>query len=260
MRRLAGLLLAASAAGAAHAEKAPICTDRPAKANAVCTVPAGKVQVETTGVDWSVTEAHGTRTQLLTVAASVVKLGLSDHSDLQVGFTPYAELTERGASDRRFSGIGDLVLRYKHRLTGADARVQLALVPFLKLPTAARALGNGKLEGGLAAPISFTPVGQVTITFGPEIDLLADGGGRGRHIAVVDLVNASAPIAPRLTGSAEFWTSVSFDARGTVKQASADAALAYAVSTTVQLDIGTNLGLTRATSGVEAYAGISVRF
>ena len=47
---------------------------------------------------------------------------------------------------------------------------------------------------------------------------------------------------------------------GTVKQASADAALAYAVSNRLQLDAGANLGLTRETPDVELYVGASVRF
>jgi len=45
-----------------------------------------------------------------------------------------------------------------------------------------------------------------------------------------------------------------------VKQASADAALAYVVDERLQLDGGVNLGLTRDAADVELYAGISVRF
>lgn len=48
MRRLlfmvAAVLLPTTAR--AQADEQPICTDRPTKANSVCTVPAGRVQVE----------------------------------------------------------------------------------------------------------------------------------------------------------------------------------------------------------------------
>jgi len=46
----------------------------------------------------------------------------------------------------------------------------------------------------------------------------------------------------------------------TVKQATADAALAYAVSDSVQVDTGANIGLTRDTPDVELYGGLSLRF
>lgn len=235
----------------------PICTDRPTKANATCTVPAGKVQLEMGVAGWSLTRAAGTRTELLTLGASVVKLGLSDRSDLQVGFTPYARVTSGAAN--RVDGIGDVVIRYKHRPTADDARVQLGVIPFVKLPTAAEGLGNGKLEGGLALPISMA-MGKATVTFGPELDLLADADGEGHHAGLVNLVNVAFPVADGLTLVGELWSNYNFDPAGTVKQASADAALAYAVSNDVQLDLGANVGLTRDTADIEFYGGLSVRF
>ena len=90
--------------------------------------------------------------------------------------------------------------------------------------------------------------------------MLADGDGDGRHVALVNLINLSGTVAPRLTLAGELWSNVSFDPAGTVKQASVDAALAYAVGERLQLDTGVNLGLTRDTADIELYAGVSVRF
>lgn len=254
------MLLAMAAGGTAQAQEAPICTDRPAKANAVCTVPAGRFQIETNAIGWSLTDLAGTRTELLTIGASVAKLGLDGRSDLQIGFTPYAELRTPNGPRSRVSGIGDVIVRYKRRLTGADSPVQVAAIPFVKLPTAADGLGNGRVEGGIALPIGFALSGGATMTLGPELDLLADADGDGRHLALVNLVNLSAPVAPRLTLAGELWTSVNFEPDGTIEQASLDAALAYAVSRNLQLDLGVNLGLTRDTPDFESYAGISLRF
>ena len=260
MRVLVGIVLAVTAAGAARAQETPICTDRPAKANAVCTVPAGRVQIETSGLGWSLTDLGGLHTELLTIGASVVKFGLSERSDFQMAFTPYAELRTRNGPQRRVSGSGDLVVRYKYRLTGSDAPVQIAAIPFAKLPTASDGLGNGAVEGGLAIPVSFALFGPATMTFGPELDVLADADGNGRHVALVNVVNVSAPIAPRLTLAGELWTNLNFDPDGTVEQVSADVALAYSVSNDLQFDMGANLGLTRDTADVELYAGLSLRF
>jgi hypothetical protein len=253
-------MIAAPAAAADRDDDPPICADRPAKGNGVCTVPPGSFQVETGLADWAVTEAAGVRTELLLFGSTFAKLGLSGRSDLQIGFTPLVQLdvTENGQRTR-ISGFGDVVVRYKQRLSPDDARVQFGVIPFIKLPTARSGIGNGQVEGGLAVPVSFS-FGKASMTLGPEADLLADADGHGRHAALINLVNISTPVAPRLTATVELWSNLNFDPAGTVRQASADAALAYAVSNRMQLDAGANVGLTRDTADLEAYAGTSVRF
>lgn len=219
------------------------------------------LQVETGLAAWSLAKAGGTRTELLTLGLSVVKIGITDRSDLHFGVTPYAEFEAKALGWRsRVSGFGDMIVRYKQRLTANGASVQAGIIPFVKLPTAAKGLGNDKLDGGLAVPISFALSGPVTMTLGPEVDLLADTDVEGHHPAIVNLINVSGPITPRLTTAGELWANVNFDPAATIRQASADAALAYAVSNDVQLDAGTNVGLTRGTPGVEFYAGVSFRF
>jgi hypothetical protein len=252
-------VLALLAAAAARA--GPICADRPAKATAVCTVPAGMFQLESTAAGWSLTNIGATRAELLTIGASALKVGLSATSDLQLSVTPYARATVTKSSQRsRATGFGDMSVRYKRRLTGESSPVQVGGIALVKVPTAARGLGNNKVDGGLAVPISFAVGGPVTMTLGPEVDLSADAMGSGYHAAAVNVVNLSAPVASRLTVSGELWNSFNFDPAGTVRQASADAALAYAVSSDLQLDAGANVGLTQDTPDLELYAGASIRF
>ncbi|MDP9421305.1 MAG: EAL domain-containing protein [Pseudomonadota bacterium] len=47
---------------AALAEETPICTDRPTNANAVCTVPVGKWQLESSAIGWSRCQGGGVET------------------------------------------------------------------------------------------------------------------------------------------------------------------------------------------------------
>ena len=119
-----GALLAAAPA---LAETAPICADRPAKANATCTVPPGDWQLETGLADWLRLDSGGTRTDTLVLGSSVLKLGLTERSDLQLGIVPCVRVSTGGD---HVSGIGDVTLRYKHRLTGEAAAVQLAVLPY----------------------------------------------------------------------------------------------------------------------------------
>ena len=131
----------------------------------------------------------------------------------------------------------------------------------MKLPTAGRGLGNGKVEGGLAVPVSFALAGPVTMTLGPELDLLADFGRArpprraGQPGQPVGAGRAAADAWPASCGP----TSTSIRPARSGRPRSTRA-LAYAVSDDLQLDIGANLGLTRDTPDLELYAGASIRF
>jgi hypothetical protein len=259
---LATLLLLGlpASAFALQAEESPICADRPAKGNAVCTVPAGKWQLETGVADWARLKDDGGTADALIIGSSFLKLGLSDRSDLEIGINPYVHVeTKVAGSKSSASTFGDLIVRYKYRLSGEGAKIEVAAIPFVKLPTAHRDIGNGKVEGGLAVPVSMA-IGSASLTLGPEADLLADADGNGRHVAVVNLVNLAGPFAPGLTLIGELWTATNFDPADTMTLISADAAVAYLVNNNLQLDLGTNLGLNRNTPDVELYAGVSVRF
>ena len=73
-------------------------------------------------------------------------------------------------------------------------------------------------------------------------------------------MDLSAPLGPRTTITGEIWGRWDFDPAGTVRQISADGAVAYLVSNDVQVDAGANFGLNRNTPDVELYTGVSVRF
>lgn len=252
----APLLLAA-----ATAAEATICADRPSKANGTCTVPAGHWQLETSAADWVHARDGDIRSDTTSVGSSVVKLGLSHSSDIEVGFTPYVQIkTEDGGTHDRASGAGDAVVRYKQRLTRDGSAVQAGLIPFLKVPTASHEIGNGKAEGGLIAPITFSIAPRVTLTLGPELDLLADADGHGYHFGVTNLANLGISVTPRLSLSAELWNAVGFDPLGTTHQWSADASAAWLASKRVQLDAGANFGLSRDTPDIEIYGGASALF
>jgi hypothetical protein len=257
----AAIILCASGAAAA-ADLQPICPDRPSKGTGTCTVPAGHVQVETDLIDWTHDETGGVRSDFTVIGASLVKYGLSGSADVELGVTPVEISRVRGpdGSDRA-SGFGDLLLRSKLRLTGEDASVQVALDPFVKIPTAKRDLGNGKVEGGITLPVGVSlGKGPLSLAFSPEFDWRADADGHGRHPAMIQLVDLGISARPRLSLTAELWGQWNWDPAGTVKQYSADAAVAYLLTNDLQLDAGANFGLNRDTPDLELYTGVSKRF
>ena len=158
------------------------------------------------------------------------------------------------------SGIGDLYLRIKQRLTPSDAKVQFALIPFIKIPTAKSGLGNRKVEGGLVGTGVFTLPAGFSLTVTPEIDDLENTNLDGHHAEVVGALNLSKTLSSKVTANAELWTAQNFDPAGTVRQYSADGAIAYVPSPNLQFDLGANFGLNRITPQIQIYLGVARRF
>jgi hypothetical protein len=255
----AALLFLSTAAGA---DEQPICATRPGKSTAPCTVPAGHFQIETGLADWSLQKGGGERDTSLAIGETVFKYGLTDRSDIEVDVTPW----ERSASSahgihQQASGFGDINVIYKHELTSADAAVQVAVMPVVKIPAAKHSLGNGKWEAGLLVPVLFN-IGKspLSINVTPELDWVADGDGGGHHVAMTQVASLGWAISNKVSVSGELWGQWDWDPAGTTRQATADGSIAYLLNENVQLDAGANFGLNRNTPDVEIYAGISKRF
>lgn len=260
---IAGVLASvALQAQAQDATEAPLCTDRPTKANATCTVPTGAWQLETDIGNHTRDTQPGTRTETSYFTNPTLKYGVSDRIDLQLNWAPQVQVktTDRATGERSsLSGGGDIYLRMKARVYESDT-ASVALLPFVKAPTARTGLGNDTWEGGLALPINFVLPSSFSLTFGPELDWLADSDGSGKHLAVVNLVNLARPLTPRLSVAVELWSSINRDPAQTIEQASADVAATYLLNPLLQLDVGANFGLNDRTPDRQLYLGLSHRF
>jgi hypothetical protein len=254
----ATLLIASPAA----AQEDVICADRPGIATPTCTVPPGMVQVESVLADWVHDRSSGVRTDELSIGDTAVKLGVTDRLHLELDVSPYVRARVREGSVRETaSGFGDLAVAAKYRLTSDSAPVQLAIKPFVKIPTAKRSLGNGKVEGGVVVPIAFAlPGSQLSVTLGPELDVNADSDGSGHHLATAQVISLGVPLSARLSASAELWGYWDFDPAGTVRQYAVAGSAAYLLSDDLQLDAGLAFGLNRDTPDLELYSGIAFRF
>jgi hypothetical protein len=247
----------------AHSQSAdttPICTDRPTKANATCTVPQGSWQLETDVGNSTHDRQGGVSTDTLYYLNPYFKYGLNDRQDIEINWAPAIHVrTREGGQTRSVSGAGDVYLRLKSQLLSDDS-VSVSLIPFIKAPTASHELGNDRWEGGLAVPIGVALPQGFSLTLGPELDVLADSDGHGHHGAVTGLVNVAHALSSRLTLAVELWAQNNRDPAGTIRQRSADVALSFLVNPTLQLDVGANFGLNSSTPDSQVYLGLSHRF
>lgn len=216
--------------------------------------------METDLANMSHARQDGVVTDTLYPINPYLKYGLGPTGDLEINWAPSVRIRSKDSGRRRtVSGSGDITVRFKSRVYSSE-RVSVAVIPFIKAPTARRGIGNDRWEGGLAAPIGVALPAGFSLTLGPEVDLLADADGRGNHVSVTNLVNVSHPLTSRLGLAVEFWQQNNRDPAGSVKQRSADMALVLSVTPTFQVDVGANLGLNAATPDHQIYAGVAYRW
>ncbi|HEY4125663.1 MAG TPA: transporter [Rhizomicrobium sp.] len=265
IRALAGALIALFAAGPAWADDAELrdlCPDRPGKGTSACTVDAGHFQLEVDAFDGTFQRQDGVTTDTYFVANPTVKFGVTDNWDIEANIAPFEYIRVHDASGTQTeSGIGDLFLRSKLNVTGNDGGAWgIALEPFLKIPTARSAIGNGAVEGGMLAPLSLDLGSGWSLGSTPEVDILKDESGGGYHADIINVLGIGRAFDGGVTLGAEAWSSSDLEPGGSTQSYSFDLDIAWQPESDTQLDGGINLGLNRVTPGAQVYLGVSRRF
>jgi hypothetical protein len=193
-----------------------------------------------------------------------LKVGLTSQVDLELQFNGYTSTRvldpSTGSTLSQADGAGDFVIRTKINLFGNDSgAVALALIPYVKLPTTAPTLGNNQVEGGVIAPLSIKLPAGFVLTLMPEVDVLRNANDSGKHTNFVGVLDLGYSVTDRLTVFAEVYGAAGTDAH-TPPAYTADAAVAYLLTDTIQFDAGVNVGLNRDTPNLQLYSGISQRF
>ena len=242
-------------------------TDRPDKTESPYTVDAGHFQFEMdifTGTRDHDTSGQADLTrQEYAIAPFNLKVGVLPSVDVQLVVTPFVHerIKDRatGAVEEH-SGFGDLTARVKVNLWGNDGgATALGLMPFVKFPTSQDGLGNGAVEGGMI--IAFAA--DLPLGFGmgamSEFDFNQNASGQGCHTEFVNSVTLGRGLFGKLAGYVEFFSSVS-DESGADWIGTLDLGLTYALTKSVQLDVGVALGVTKAADDVNFFTGVSLRF
>lgn len=221
-------------------------TDRPDTTESAYTVDVGHLQIEMDFARYS----RDSGSEAWAFATTNFKLGLTSRLDLQVVVPAFQRV--RGGAE----GFGDLTFRLKANLWGnGGGSTAMAVMPFLKLPTAADGLGNDEVEGGLIIPFAAELPGGWGFGAMLEVDFLADEDGRYAEWI------ASATVGRDLIGDlGGFLELVSVASEREGWAATFNAGLTYALTEDIQLDAGVGFGLTEAAEDFGAFAGMSIRF
>lgn len=258
-----GILTIVTAALAQEDENAnPICADRPTKSNNACTVDPGHWQLETDIFNWTFQRSGGKTADTWLISNPTLKYGLANNWDIEANLAPYEIVRSHDAfGTQTLDGTGDLFLRVKYEaISDPAAPAQLAIIPYVKIPTARDGIGNGAAEAGASVPVNTTLSDVWSLGFSPEFDALKNAFGDGRHFNTSQTIVVGYALPGDITLNAELWGDWNFDPAGEVHQYSLDFAVAKIIAKTFQIDTGVNFGLNRATPDFQLYAGLSKKF
>lgn len=251
-------------AGHAAAQTVPLremSTDRPDKTESPQTVDSGHIQIELDLANLVRNQAGDIRADTVSVAPFNLKYGIGPDTDLQLVVEPYLRRTETDratGAKRRVAGFGDVTVRVKRNLWGNDGgATALALMPFITLPTNHRDLGGDRVEFGLIVPLSVALSDAIDLGLMTELDAVEVGDGYAASFVY------SATLGFALMDKLGLYTELFTErtaASGSRWVVTGDAGLTYRPTGDFQLDLGMNLGLTRAADDLQLFLGVSRRF
>ena len=258
----AGLLLITTTA--AHAEERNYCPARPGLDTPACTISPGRVSVETGLADWSLEQDSSQRTDTVLIGGTLVRIGLTDNLEAQVGWTPYGHVRTRdkiGGTVDSAGTFGDAMLGFKVNLHHPDGSgLSAAIQPFVTLPIGRGPLGAGDWGGGVIAPVDYALTDTFSLQFTPEIDAAVDQDGNGRHFAASGTLGLGMALSKKVSMTVEFQALRDVQPSGKTWQVLESTSLAWMPKDNLQLDMGAVAGLNRDAPEAELYVGVSRRF
>lgn len=232
--------------------------DRPDKTESPYTVDAGRIQIETDLVGYTYDSRDGAATRALDVLPFNLKIGLTNGTDLQIGYGAYVR-TGGGIRDRE-TGFGDLTLRVKQNIWGNDGgQTAFAVMPFVKLPTNTFSDLNDDVEGGLIVPLAIDLGRGVGLGLMTEVDFLRAEGRRGYEPTFVNSAALGFDLAEKWGVYAEAFVEHSAE-HGAETVVTLNGGVTYAVNDNLQLDAGANVGVTTAADDLNVFVGLSRRY
>ncbi len=241
-----------------------LSADRPDVTESPKTVDAGHFQLEVSFFDYTRDDWNDDDTKVETwmFGSSTIKLGLLHNTDLQVVLDPYVDHKvepDHSGRDDSVYGFGDTQIRVKTNLWGNDhGDTAAAVMPFIKIPTADDDLGNDHVEGGLIVPFSYDLNNGWGVGFMAEFDAVYDEEEHNHDFEFVH----SAVIGKDLFGGLGWYgeyIGIKSSDDDLHYRAYAATGLTLGITESLQLDAGTNIGLTEASDDINVFAGMTLR-
>ena len=184
-----------------------------------------------------------------------IKYGLSNHTDVRL-------ITPAWHAGDGADGWTDTELRFRWNLSGRerldgakeDNPVAVALMPFVKLPTASHNVGNGDVEGGLIIPITFSKLSLSTMI---EADVIRNEADNGYTSSFTLSASYDFDITESLSCFAELAAVLPVDGAA---ETYFDTGLIYQFNPNFSIDAGVDIGLNDDATDLRLFTGMTRRF
>jgi hypothetical protein len=261
-----GVACIAAAANAEDSNADRLCSERPGLTTSACITAPGRLQSETSLVDWTLERSDGERADTFLIGDTLIRYGVGGKTELRVGWTPYGLERDRDADDRitRAGRVGDATVGVKSSLVErkGDNGLAMSIIATAMVPVGRRPIGAGDWGAAFQLPITYRTSEKVSLQLTPLVAAAVDDDGHGRHAQYGSAAEIEYSLSEAVKADVSAQVVRDDDPDPTIRGTPALGSLAFSwqPSHNMQLDLGTNIGLNRAAPDVEAFAGVSHRF
>jgi len=201
-------------------------TDRPDTIETPHSVDAGHFQIETSLFSYTHTAGD------YSILPMLLKFGLLDWCDLELGLQPYVHTTA--------SGFGDTLLRFKASLYGNDeGSFSIATIPFVVFPN----------EGGIIFPMELKLSETWSVALETEYNYAAE---------FINIISVAHDFTEKFGMFTEFFTQARHE-NNFPWVARFDTGFTYAFTENFVVDGAVNTGLTEVAEALNPFVGFSYR-
>jgi hypothetical protein len=138
-------------------------------------------------------------------------------------------------------------------------KIAIGLLPFVKVPTAASDIGNGKFEGGISTPVNLDLAEGWSLGTMMTWTKDLNQDGVNYHTGFASMFTIGHEFSEKIGGYVEFANEASNE-EGAAWVATFDTGLTYDFVENARLDLGVNIGLTDAAEDLNPFLGLTVRY
>lgn len=238
------------------------CPDRPGLGTPACTTDPGHVTVEIGLLDWTLDRQGGSRDDTILAADLLLRYGLTDDLEAQVGWTALGHVRTRSTNAvDDASGTGDVFFAIRRNLRSPDGSgLAVAIMPYATLPTGGGAIGAGDWGAGVLLPVSRELGAGVQIDLTGLAEAAVDDDRRGRHLAYGTVLGFDVLVGEEVGITVELSATREHDPTGASTELIGAVSAGWSPDDALQFDIGANLGLNRPAPDLQLYIGVARRF
>ncbi len=246
-------------------------TDRPNVTNSPTTVDAGHLQLETGVVDYQYfrekDSTGNVRSDTWGLGQMNFRVGVLNNVEVNVVVNSYENVRVRDYANgvtSRGSGFGDLVVGGKINVWGNEMgdgvwETSFGVQPQVKVGTAPRGVGNGRMEYAVGFPLLVNLPGAFHLSIQPGASCERNGADTGYVAGVQGAVCVDRVVVGQLDAYVEYAASATREAHVEAIQ-TIDVGVVYPLTENMSVDTGLMFGVDKVSPTVEWVAGVSWRF